>query len=142
MDKKYSDFINLSDEQIIRANARAKENGTKQILVNRADFIDILKGFMEDFISYEQVITQMLSAKALSLTGNDRDEYRNIYAGLDRDRTAKHNKCIADVRIMNRICDYASLERVYDGEPSEDRDKRHDVALFVFDFIHQVCAES
>ena len=142
MDKRYLDFINLSNEQISRANANAKEKGTNQILVNRADFVDVLNGIMTDFIAYEQVITEMLSAKALSLTGNDREKYRTAYAALDRSRTVKHNKCIADVRIMNRICDYASLERVYDKEPSEDADKRHDVALFVFDFIHQICAES
>ena len=102
----------------------------------------IIVDVLESFESYHQAIYTMEVRRQLRLHGAMDDEtYREEIPRLDRVRTARHNTVISNVGLLNRLAAQAGLAPFYEGEVSEERPYRTQLADAVLLFVREIIEE-
>ena len=94
---------------------------------------------LEAFEDYHRAIYQLeITRRLSSCDAIDPDTCRTETEQRDRTRTVNHNAVIAQVGMLNRMAEEASLPPLYDGVVSEERPYRRELADAVLAFVREV----
>ena len=117
-------------------------NGLIRFFKDDFETLEIITMAFETFESYHQAIYQLEITRRLNACGAlDGNGYREQFQAQDATRTRNHNALLAQVNMLNRLADEASLPPFYDGEVSEEKPIRRQVADAILEFVRQVIVE-
>lgn len=84
------------------------------------------------FVEYIQSVVNMETAFQIARFKLDGDDYRRYIENLDRARRINHDACIANMRMINRLCTSYKADKVFtDEELKMDRSKIADEIIIV-----------
>ena len=94
---------------------------------------------METFEDYQNAIYRLeITRRLFSCNAIESETYRSDTVERDRLRTYNHNAVIAQVNLLNRMAEEASLPPFYGGVVSEEKPYRRELANAILDFIWEV----
>jgi len=106
---------------------------------NDKETLDFIYNGLLSFESYHRSVFEMEIKIKLYANGTlSREEYQDMVSSADKSRTAAHNSLLATVSALNRLAVNNGLPPLYDGEVSEDRIARREVADAVFAYVQTV----
>lgn len=97
-----------------------------------ADMRDCLEEMVISVGAYVAAVTTM-ETKALNLYGREQQELRDAVTEADRTRTSAHNALIANVDIVNRICEMCGQPPIYTGGSA-----RREYGDFAFALVKEI----
>jgi len=107
--------------------------------INDKEILGFIYNGLLSFESYHRSVFEMETKMKLYTAGAlSREEYQDLVSTTDKSRTAAHNSVLATVSALNRLAVNNDLPPLYDGEVSEDRITRREVADAVFAYVQTV----
>lgn len=107
-----------------------------------SETLDMIVMSLDAFEDYHQAIYQLEITRKLYANGAmDGDTYREQLQSRDVTRTRNHNALLAHVNLLNRLAEEARLPPFYEGEVSEEKPIRRQVADAILEFVRQVMIE-
>ena len=104
-----------------------------------AEMLENIYSALETFEAYHAAIyTMETNSKLYTAEVIGSDEYRKRYSEMDKARTSKHNALIAEVSMLNRMCELAGIPPVYEGEVSKEKGIRRQVANAVLSLVEEI----
>lgn len=104
-----------------------------------AEAIRLIQDGLLSFESYHSAIYRMESyTKLFDYENTEKEDYQAEFTGFDKTRTLCHNSVIANLKILNRLCERNSIPLIYDGELSENRPYRIEIADAVLTYTEEV----
>lgn len=114
-------------------------NGLLRHFRNDQDDIKAIVHAMETFEDYQNAIYRLeITRRLFSCNAIESETYRSDTVERDRLRTYNHNAVIAQVNLLNRMAEEASLPPFYGGVVSEEKPYRRELANAILDFIWEV----
>ena len=105
---------------------------------DQEDIADIVHA-METFEDYHNAIYRLeITRRLFSCNAIESETYRSNTVERDRLRTYNHNAVIAQVNLLNRMAEEASLPPFYEGVVSEEKPYRRELANAILGFIQEV----
>lgn len=105
---------------------------------DQEDIADIVHA-METFEDYHNAIYRLeITRRLFSCNAIESETYRSDTVERDRLRTYNHNAVIAQVNLLNRMAEEASLPPFYEGVVSEEKPYRRELANAILGFIQEV----
>ena len=106
---------------------------------NNPDMSQVIRDTIRSFSDYHAAIYHMETEMMLLREEmGDRETYRQTVSSLDSVRTNAHNLVISQVGLLNRVAQRAGLPPVYDGEVSEKKPYRRELANAVLAWVEAV----
>ena len=105
---------------------------------NDPETLDFIKEIFDSFEQYHRSVYEDQLFGVLYQGAMEGDAFRERRTELDKTRTVYHNNLLANVRVLNKLAALSDVPPVYDGEVSEERPYRRQVANAVFEFIENV----
>ena len=114
-------------------------NGLLRHFRDDQDDIAAIVHAMETFEDYHNAIYRLeITRRLFSCNAIESETYRSDTVERDRLRTYNHNAVIAQVNLLNRMAEEASLPPFYEGVVSEEKPYRRELANAILGFIQEV----
>lgn len=100
---------------------------------DRDDAFNTIAEAFNSFSAYQNTVIRMTAMQPIIYAHCEGEELRDKMTDLDNTRHSAHESAIANLTMLNRICDAYRTERIADIDTKD----RYQVA----DFVGQYCAE-
>lgn len=108
-------------------------------LRNDPDMTRVIRDTLSSFGDYHAAIYRMeTDLRLLRKNQDDGEAYRQSVTSLDTARTNAHNLVISQVGLLNRVAQRAGLAPVYDGEVSEKKPYRRELANAILAWVEEM----
>lgn len=109
------------------------------VLCNDPGMTDVVRDTIRSFGDYHAAIYRMeTEMRLLQKDAGDGEAYRQTVASLDAARTNAHNLVISQVGLLNRVAQRAGISPIYDGEVSEKKPCRRELANAILGWVEEV----
>lgn len=100
---------------------------------DRGDAFNTIAGVFDSLLEYQNAVIRMTAMQPIIRARYEGQELREKMADLDSIRHSSHEAAIANIAMLNRICDAYGAEKIADIDTTD----RYQVA----DFVGEYCAE-
>ena len=109
------------------------------IYKDNTEMLKIISEQLESFEKYHSAIYFMESKlKVFTTEAVGTDEYQDAVKEMDKKRTRCHNDVIMAVSMFNRMAEKEGIAPFYDGEVSEERPYRRQIANAVLSYVEEI----
>ena len=119
-------------------NAMKQQNFEIFFEGNPDDAYNTIVDAMGSFVEYQNHVINMGIVQPTLYARYKGQELRDKVSDLDERRTIKHDSAIANMSMLNRICDSYGVERI----APVDTNDRYAVAAFIGDFCAEIYEEN
>lgn len=83
------------------------------------DDLKTIEEIIDGCADYVQAVIQMESAIQIARFRMEGDQFRSYVENLDKSRRANHNACIANIKMLNRLCTLYRCDKIFSDEELE-----------------------
>ena len=106
---------------------------------NDKETLNFISEALYAFEDYHRAVFEMeVHAKVFNAETLGREQYQQLLADADKQRTAAHNALLAMLNALNRLAQRQELPPLYDGTISEEQPYRRQAANAVFEWMQLV----